>query len=70
MCLTQQPQHSDAGEARTSGPSVSSQALYLWATALPLVTICDRRAKINRIFDFFENWKRFQNEVSTYLILL
>ena len=28
-------QHSDAGEARTRGPSVSSQALYHWATALP-----------------------------------
>ena len=29
------PQRSDACEARTSGPSVSSQALYHWATALP-----------------------------------
>ena len=36
MCLAQGPQHSDAGEARTRGPSVSSQALYHWATALPL----------------------------------
>ena len=35
MCLAQEPQHSDAGEARTRGPSVSSQALYHWATALP-----------------------------------
>ena len=26
---------SDAEEARTRGPSVSSQALYYWATALP-----------------------------------
>ena len=26
---------SDAGEARTWGPTVSSQALYHWATALP-----------------------------------
>ena len=34
MCLAQGPQHSDAGEARTHGPSVSSQALYYWATAL------------------------------------
>ena len=32
MCLAQAPQRSDAGEARTRGPSVSSQALY---TALP-----------------------------------
>ena len=36
MCLGQGPQHSDAGEARTRGPSVSSQALYHWATALPV----------------------------------
>ena len=35
MCLAQGPQHSDAGEARTRGPSVSSQALYYWATVLP-----------------------------------
>ena len=35
MCLAQGPQRSDAGEARTHGPSVSSQALYHWATALP-----------------------------------
>ena len=35
MCLAQGPQRSDAGEARTRGPSVSSQALYHWAIALP-----------------------------------
>ena len=35
MCLAQGPQHSDASEARTRGPSESSQALYYWATALP-----------------------------------
>ena len=35
MCLAQGPQRSDVGEARTRGPSVSSQALYHWATALP-----------------------------------
>ena len=33
MCLAQGPQRSDAGEARTRGPSVSSQALYHLATA-------------------------------------
>ena len=38
MCLAQGPQRSDAGEARTRGPSVSSQALYHWATALPKYT--------------------------------
>ena len=27
MCLAQGPQRSEAGEARTRGPSVSSQAL-------------------------------------------
>ena len=36
MCLVQGPQRSDTGEARTRGPSVSSQALYHWATALPI----------------------------------
>ena len=36
MCLAQGPQRSDAGESRTRYPSVSSQALYHWATALPL----------------------------------
>ena len=35
MCLAQGPQRSDAGEARTRYPSVSSQALYHRATALP-----------------------------------
>ena len=35
MCLAQGPQRSDAGEARTRGPSVSSQTLNHWATALP-----------------------------------
>ena len=38
MCLTQGPHRSDAGEAPTRGPLVSSQALYHWATALPLQT--------------------------------
>ena len=37
MCLAQGPQHicSDACEARPRRPSVSSQALYHWAAALP-----------------------------------
>ena len=35
MCLAQGPQRSEAGEARTRCLSVSSQALYHWATALP-----------------------------------
>ena len=35
MCLAQGPQSSDTGEAGTPGPSVSSQAHYHYATALP-----------------------------------
>ena len=35
MCLAQGPQCSDAGEARTRSPSVSSQAFYHRVTALP-----------------------------------
>ena len=35
MRVAQGQQPSDAGEARTRGLSVSSQALYHWATALP-----------------------------------
>ena len=41
MCLAQGPQRSDAGEARTRYPSVSSQALYHWATALPMEYVLD-----------------------------
>ena len=37
MCAAQGPQRSDAGEAQTHGPLVSSQALYYWATALPFI---------------------------------
>ena len=32
-------QHSDVGEARTRSPSISIQALYHWATALPIYTV-------------------------------
>ena len=39
MCLAQGPQRSDADEARTRGPSVSSQALYHWATALSFILV-------------------------------
>ena len=41
MCLAQGPQHRDADEAQTRGPSVSSQALYHLATELPLDAKCD-----------------------------
>ena len=42
MCLAQGPQRSDASEARTRGLSVSSQALFHWATVLPpqLLWVC------------------------------
>ena len=39
MCLAQGPQHSHADEARTRGPSVSSQALFHSATAVPHVDV-------------------------------
>ena len=39
MYLAHGPQRSDACEARTRGPSVSSQALYHWATALLVVSV-------------------------------
>ena len=41
MCLAQGPQCSDAGEAWTHGTSVSSQALYHWAIAIPLYVFYD-----------------------------
>ena len=44
MCLAQGPHHFDAGEARTRGPSVSSLALYHWATALPPMYKCSKKA--------------------------
>ena len=34
MCLAQGPQRSDAGEAETRSLSISSQALYYWATVM------------------------------------
>ena len=34
--LLKDQQRSDAGEARTRDPSVSSQALYHWASAIPI----------------------------------
>ena len=56
MCLAQGPQHSDAGEARTHGPSVSSQALYHWATALPTcmlkIRIYDSTYLLNNLVNY------------------
>ena len=39
MCLAQGPQGSDAGKARTRGPSASSQALNHCAFALPILLV-------------------------------
>ena len=54
MCIAQGPQRSDAGEARTRGPSVSSQALYHWATALPftLFKLMDYHLHIDTILKY------------------
>ena len=53
MCLAQGPQRSDAGEARTRGPLVSSQALYHWATVLPQVhCVCAPELSLYNTSDF------------------
>ena len=44
MCLAQGVQRSDAGEARARNTSVSSQALYRWATALPTTCLVNSAA--------------------------
>ena len=49
MCLAQGPQRSDACEARTPDPLVSSQALYYWATALPKISCTVRLMNTNII---------------------
>ena len=56
MCLAQAPQRSDVGEAQTRGPSVSSQALYHWATALPnQIGIVFGDVKTWRHISYYEN---------------
>ena len=61
MCLAQGPQRSDVGEARTSRPSVSSQALYHWATALPksniIIIVMNTDKKISFLFKIYKNSK-------------
>ena len=61
MCLAQGPQRSDAGEARTRGPSVSSQALYHRATALPKPTKWFRDSVTLRYSSILKLRKRWQN---------
>ena len=46
MCLAQGPQRSDAREAWTGGPLVSSQALYHWATALQVLVTLQKKEPI------------------------
>ena len=53
MCLAQGLQRSDAGEARTRGPSVSSQAPYHWATALPMSIFCQCKLQIGDNVDAY-----------------
>ena len=55
MCLAQGPQRSDAGEARTRGPSVSSQALYHWATALPYLLLSKSIAGARLLLQIYVN---------------
>ena len=54
MIHAQGPQRSDAGEAQTRSLLISSQALYHWATALPICG-CDLL-----IFLWQENWMEEQ----------
>ena len=65
MCLAQGPQRSDAGEVRTRGLSVSSQALYHWATALPSLKKKIKKNMFSNI-DFFPSLCR----VSVYSKIL
>ena len=59
MCLAQGPRRSDAGEAPTRCPSVSSQALYHWATALPLLHNNNIQLLTNEALDMM--WYRPDN---------
>ena len=72
MCLAQGPQRSDAGEARTRGLSVSSQALYHWATALPIwviVTLCQVQLAM-WLFNNSLSCDSLSDEYSVFLWLL
>ena len=50
MCFAKGPQRSDAGEVRTRDLSVSSQALYHWATALPRITKAQTSLSIRAVW--------------------
>ena len=53
MCLAQGPQRSDASEARTRDPSVSSHVLYHWAIALPNILVIKFNILSLSKFNFF-----------------
>ena len=63
LCSCSRTQRSDASEDRTHGPSVSSQALYHWALALPTLyevlwyCIMVKRSKIRTLFSFVFSYK-------------
>ena len=52
-------QHSDVGEAQTCGLSVSSQALYHWATVLPQKQVIKHFCK--------QRWSRWNTTESSFL---
>ena len=56
---------SDAGEARTRGLSVSSQALYRWVTAFPLY----HSKKISAFYTKYR-WQRTATDLGVTLQLL
>ena len=49
MCLAQEPQRSEACDARTRGLSVSSQALFHWATAHPALKSISISSEIHAV---------------------
>ena len=65
MCLALGPQHSDAGEVRTRGPLVSSQALYHWATVLPI-----DRIRVNMFETECISWKKQMTWIYTALSIV
>ena len=58
MCLAQGPQRNAADEAQTRSPSVLSQALYHWATALPN----SDRIRVKDIHHEYIAFHRFENK--------
>ena len=73
MCLALGPQRNDAGEARTRGPSVSSQTLYLcapiacWVIVLmsPATFFSLERKKLMGLLLYILNWHTCSSEQIT-----